>query len=189
LPASTNCGVKQVMATTIKSKNATIIINLDSTERIKKNLEKIDIQMKQGSQAIVRKGILENWAKAKGGDGKSMPALSTEYKELKTSGKVRVYPKGKSKGGKRAKKGEAEGMLRGGSGKRDLMLSGDIQRAFNLFKTKKQQYKLYFADDLQNAKADGNHNKSGKHMMKVSAKIKKKFVNFINEALFKGAKP
>jgi len=159
------------MATTINTKGATIKINLDGTIRVIKNLDKIDLPMDQGAQGIVRTDILDNWSKRQGGDGASMPRLSGAYARRKAAGKVRVGNDN-----------------RGGDPIRNLLLTGDMQRAFHVFKIKRNSYKLAFDTDKENTKATNNHKLSNDHMMKVSKKIRKKYVRFINKALFKGAR-
>ena len=151
--------------------NVTVKFNLDGTKQVVKNIKNIDKILDAGSQGIVRTGILENWLAGKGGNGKQMPALSPKYADRKSEGKVKVG-----------------GSNRGGEPIRNLLLTGSMQRAFQVLKEAPRRFKLAFVSSVENTKAIGNHKYSKDNMMKVSTKIRKKFTAFVNKQIFRNAR-
>ena len=147
--------------------DAVIRKRLVNLNKITQNIRQDDLQRitLSGALGVVRPEMLRNWLKGIGGDGVQMPPLSKEYAEDKASGKVKVGS-----------------MTRGGEPIRNLVLTGDMQRAF-IAGIKSQWVRLFFNSAVENEKAAKNHRLSKSHMMKVSQEIIKKLTNYITKKI------
>ena len=146
-----------------------VILKLDNLNAIKKNLTqgKKKKHLTAVTKGVIIPDMIDNWLKAKGGDGKAMPPLSEEYAEDKKSGKVLVGSQ-----------------FRGGQPIRNLTLSGDMQRAIEAG-SNGQDVKIYFKGRKEAEKAAANHWLSNEHMMKVSKKIVKRATDMFKKLIMR----
>jgi hypothetical protein len=130
--------------------------NLDDLDKVKKNITRIQPTVLEAGEKAIGE-IIGNWSSGKGGNNKSMKALTEKYKTRKRNS--------------------------GRSGKRDLNWTGDLYRSFIVKKEGKSSAKLTFTSDAM-GKAKGNY-KLDNNMMKVSKKIKEMVLSIIHKGVWK----
>lgn len=140
-----------------------IVVKLPSIDKLKKETGNISEHLTAAAIGILRPDILRKWSAGLGGDGVAMPPLSPDYQAKKETGTAI----------------DGAGQNRGGVGIRNLLLSGQMQRALTAAAVSKKSAKLFFADEQENAKAQKNHALSKNHMMRVEQKIVKKVTDFV----------
>ena len=133
-----------------------VIFKLDDTKKVVKNIKGIQsIMIRAGELAIGE--IVKKWNKGKGGNNKTMKALTDKY---------------------RAKKKAS-----GRRGIRDLNWTGDLYRSFITRREGSDKVALTFTNDAK-SKAAANYNRDN-NMMKVGRDIRNKVLDIINKGVMR----